>query len=182
MTTRRRHIAYTDAIMVSLSVVVPVYHNQETLRELHSRLVAMCSGIVPDAYELIFVNDGSTDRSWEVLSHIASTDIRVRAIALSRNFGSQAAILSGLAQATGERIAETPPTCRSHQSCCPTSTRHAMRVPRLPWHHGQRVEIRGSPGSSHGSSTPSCAALPCRKCRWADLTASSLRDASANCS
>jgi glycosyltransferase involved in cell wall biosynthesis len=91
--------------MVSLSVVVPVYHNQETLRELHSRLVAMCSGIVPDAYELIFVNDGSTDRSWEVLSHIAATDIRVRAIALSRNFGSQAAILSGLAQATGDRIA-----------------------------------------------------------------------------
>ena len=92
-------------VMVSLSVVVPVYHNQETLWELHTRLTATCSAIVPDAYELIFVNDGSGDRSWEVLSHIASSDPRVRAISLSRNFGSQAAILAGLAQATGDRVA-----------------------------------------------------------------------------
>ena len=91
--------------MVSLSVVVPVFHNQETLRELHTRLTVTCSGIVPDAYELIFVNDGSGDRSWEVLLHIASSDLRVRAISLSRNFGSQAAILAGLAQATGDRVA-----------------------------------------------------------------------------
>ena len=91
--------------MVSLSVVVPVYHNQETLRELHRRLTATCSAIVPDAYELILVNDGSDDRSWELLCHIASTDPHVRAISLSRNFGSQAAILAGLAHATGARVA-----------------------------------------------------------------------------
>ena len=91
--------------MVSLSVVVPVYHNQETLPELHRRLTATCSAIVPDAYQLIFVNDGSGDQSWEFLCHIASTDKRVRAISLSRNFGSQAAILAGLARATGDRVA-----------------------------------------------------------------------------
>ena len=91
--------------MVSLSVVVPVYHNQETLQELHTRLTATCAAIVPDAYELIFVNDGSGDRSWELLHHIASTDPHVRAISLSRNFGSQAAILAGLAHATGARVA-----------------------------------------------------------------------------
>ena len=91
--------------MISLSVIVPVYHNQETLRELHRRLTATCSAIVPDDYELIFVNDGSGDGSWDVLSHIASADPHVRAISLSRNFGSQAAILAGLSQATGDRVA-----------------------------------------------------------------------------
>jgi len=91
--------------MVSLSVVVPVYHNQETLPELHSRLTATCSAIVPDAYELIFVSDGSGDLSWDILSQIASTDPQVRAISLSRNFGSQAAVLAGLSQAIGDRVA-----------------------------------------------------------------------------
>ena len=105
MTNRRGDIDYTDATMVSLSVVVPVFHNQETLTELHRRLAATCCVIVPDAYELIFVNDGSCDRSWELLCHIASTDPHVRAISLSRNFGSQAAILAGLAHATGARVA-----------------------------------------------------------------------------
>jgi len=91
--------------MVSLSVVVPVYHNQETLPELYRRLTATCSAIVPDAYELIFVNDGSGDLSWDILSQIASTDPQVRAISLSRNFGSQAAVLAGLSQAIGDRVA-----------------------------------------------------------------------------
>jgi polyisoprenyl-phosphate glycosyltransferase len=91
--------------MVSLSVVVPVYHNQETLPELHRRLTATCSAIVPDAYELIFVSDGSGDLSWDILSQIASTDPQVRAISLSRNFGSQAAVLAGLSQAIGDRVA-----------------------------------------------------------------------------
>jgi len=91
--------------MVSLSVVVPVYHNQETLPELHRRLTATCCAIVSDAYELILVDDGSADRSWELLCHIASADPHARAISLSRNFGSQAAILAGLAHATGARVA-----------------------------------------------------------------------------
>ena len=90
--------------MVKLSVVVPVYHNQETLRELYVRLSGACSTIAPGSYELIFVNDGSGDWSWEVLSQIASADLSVRAISLSRNFGSQAAILAGLAHASGDMV------------------------------------------------------------------------------
>ena len=90
--------------MVSLSVVVPVYHNQETLPELHRRLTATCSAIVPDAYELIFVNDGSTDQSWGILRQLAASDPHTRAVSLSRNFGSQAAILAGLSFATGDHI------------------------------------------------------------------------------
>ena len=90
--------------MISLSVVVPVYHNQETLQELHRRLTATCSAIVPDAYELIFVNDGSTDQSWGILRQLAASDPHTRAVSLSRNFGSQAAILAGLSFATGDHI------------------------------------------------------------------------------
>ena len=101
----RRGISYTDTVMFSLSGVVPVLDNQETLLELHTRLTATCSATVPDAYELIFVNDGSIDRPGEDLSHIASTEPQVRAISLRRNFGSQAAILAGLAHATSHRVA-----------------------------------------------------------------------------
>ena len=90
--------------MVSLSVVVPVYHNQETLPELHRRLIATCRAIVPDAYELILVNDGSTDQSWGILRQLAASDPNTRAVSLSRNFGSQAAILAGLSFATGDHI------------------------------------------------------------------------------
>ena len=91
--------------MILLTVIVPVFHNQETLVELHIRLTSTCSAVAIDRYELIFVNDGSDDESWPIISQIAERDPRVLAISLSRNFGSQAAILAGIAHARGERIA-----------------------------------------------------------------------------
>lgn len=91
--------------MAALSVVVPVYHNQSTLPALNARLTRTCEDIGVTHFEVVCVNDGSADNSGVILAEIASRDPRVRVVTLSRNFGSQAAIMAGLAHATGDHVA-----------------------------------------------------------------------------
>jgi dolichol-phosphate mannosyltransferase len=80
-----------------------VYNERESLPELYRRVsaVVLQLGVV---HELILVNDGSTDGSWEVIKSLALADGRVKAISLSRNFGHQPAIAAGLRAATGEAV------------------------------------------------------------------------------
>jgi dolichol-phosphate mannosyltransferase len=84
-----------------LSVVVPVYRNASDLRELlrRARAAAQGAGVLPAEY--IFVDDGSPDESFQVLSELAAEDPQVRVVRLSRNFGSNAAILAGLFRVRG---------------------------------------------------------------------------------
>jgi glycosyltransferase involved in cell wall biosynthesis len=93
--------------MKRLSVVVPVYYNEGTLEILYERLCAMHEPLADRAHlEIILVDDGSGDRSREILEGIAARDPgRVRIVLLSRNFGSFNAILAGLAYTTGDCIA-----------------------------------------------------------------------------
>ncbi len=86
---------------VELSVVVPVYGCAECLHALHHRLTQSVSKLT-ERYELVFVDDRSLDDGWEVLRGLARYDPRVRAFRLSRNFGQDAAITAGLAQARGQ--------------------------------------------------------------------------------
>jgi len=86
---------------VQLSVVVPVYGCAECLAALHERLTASVSPIT-DRYEFVFVDDRSLDDGWAVLRRLARGDAHVRAFRLSRNFGQDAAITAGLAQARGQ--------------------------------------------------------------------------------
>jgi polyisoprenyl-phosphate glycosyltransferase len=81
-----------------ISVVAPVYNEIETLAEFRRRTTAVLDG---ERYELIFVNDGSTDGSGELLDDLAARDPRVRPVHLSRNFGHQAAVTAGLEAAQG---------------------------------------------------------------------------------
>lgn len=87
-----------------LSLVVPVYRSQDTLRELHRRIVAAVEPLDPD-FELILVEDCGGDRCWEVIEELARTDPRVRGIRLSRNFGLLAATICGFAHARGQWVA-----------------------------------------------------------------------------
>jgi polyisoprenyl-phosphate glycosyltransferase len=86
---------------VQLSVVVPVYGCGNCLVGLHERLTRSV-GKMTDGYELVFVDDRSVDDGWAVLLRLARADPHVRAFRLSRNFGQDAAITAGLAQARGE--------------------------------------------------------------------------------
>jgi len=88
----------------TISVVVPVYRSQESLRELHRRIAAAVEPLDPH-FELILVEDCGGDRSWEVIEELARTDPRVRGIRLSRNFGQHAATICGFAHARGQWIA-----------------------------------------------------------------------------
>lgn len=90
--------------MPQLSLVVPVYRAQETLRELHRRIVSAVEKIDPN-FELILVEDCGGDDSWRVIQEIAEEDKRVRGIRLSRNFGQHAATICGFAHARGKWIA-----------------------------------------------------------------------------
>jgi hypothetical protein len=87
---------------LDLSIVIPVYNNAGTLDELIDRLIAV---LEPQAlsFELIFVDDGSRDRSLSILRARAARDPRVRPFALVRNFGSQAAVCAGFDQVRGRR-------------------------------------------------------------------------------
>jgi glycosyltransferase involved in cell wall biosynthesis len=86
---------------IEVSVVVPVFGCAECLVTLHDRLTASVSQIT-DSYELVFIDDRSVDGGWTVLQTLAGRDPRVRAFRLSRNFGQDAAITAGLAQARGD--------------------------------------------------------------------------------
>jgi polyisoprenyl-phosphate glycosyltransferase len=85
-----------------LSVVAPVYDEQELIQEFVSRT---CAAVAPLHFELVLVNDGSSDRTPELLDQIAASDPRVRVIHLSRNFGHQAALTAGLEHARGDIVA-----------------------------------------------------------------------------
>jgi glycosyltransferase involved in cell wall biosynthesis len=85
---------------VELSVVVPVYGCADCLVALHQRLTSSLAAVTP-SYELVFVDDRSLDGGWAVLRELARADDAVRAFRLSRNFGQDAAITAGLAQARG---------------------------------------------------------------------------------
>jgi polyisoprenyl-phosphate glycosyltransferase len=85
-----------------LSVVAPVYNEEELVEEFVRRARA---AVADHTYELVLVDDGSTDRTPELLDRIAAEDPRVRVIHLSRNFGHQAALTAGLEHAVGDVVA-----------------------------------------------------------------------------
>lgn len=88
----------------SLSVVVPCYNEEEGVHELHRRVTAVCQACVGDKYELVLVNDGSKDATWEIMLELTEKDKNVVAINLSRNHGHQLALSAGLQLCKGERI------------------------------------------------------------------------------
>ncbi len=88
---------------VTYSIVVPVYNEIESLSELHSRLETVLNSLGAP-WELIFVDDGSTDGSTEEILRIAGQDQRVRPVIFARNFGHQIAITAGLDYSQGEAV------------------------------------------------------------------------------
>ena len=82
----------------SLSVVLPVLNEQDSLEPLHASLSAVLKKL-DRPYEIIYVDDGSTDDSWRVLRRLAAGDVHIRLVQLRRNFGQTAALAAGFAHA-----------------------------------------------------------------------------------
>jgi dolichol-phosphate mannosyltransferase len=88
----------------ALSVVAPCYNEEGSLEELYRRTAAAAEAAVGPSFEIVLVNDGSRDRTWEIMRSLAERDGRVVAINLSRNHGHQLALTAGLDLCAGERI------------------------------------------------------------------------------
>ena len=88
-----------------LSIVIPVYNEQEVLPELHRRLEKLLSDNRCPTSEVLFVSDGSTDETEDILSELVCQDSRFRAVLLARNFGHQAAVSVGLQMVRGRYVA-----------------------------------------------------------------------------
>ena len=86
-----------------ISVIVPLYNEEEVIGESYRRLSAVLASLEED-YELLFVNDGSRDRTFELARAIVEKDPRVALIDFSRNFGHQMAVSAGLMQARGDAV------------------------------------------------------------------------------
>jgi dolichol-phosphate mannosyltransferase len=86
-----------------ISIIVPIYNEQENLPELRRRMTAALDS-TGDPWELILVNDGSRDRSAEMIRQYHAEDPRIKLINLSRNFGHQPAVTAGIHHARGDCV------------------------------------------------------------------------------
>ena len=88
---------------MDISVVVPLFNEEESLPELYAWIerVMQANGF---SFEVIFVNDGSTDRSWEVIEKLKSQSEHVRGIKFRRNYGKSPALYCGFAEAQGDVV------------------------------------------------------------------------------
>jgi dolichol-phosphate mannosyltransferase len=126
-----------------ISVVVPVYCNAASLRDLHEKLKAVAASSGTDDFEFLFVDDGSVDDSWRVLCELRDRDPRVHLVRLSRNFGSNQALRAGLAHASGDAVATLAADLQDPPEIIPEMLGH--------WRQGRRVVLaarrsRADPG------------------------------------
>ncbi|WP_296455616.1 glycosyltransferase family 2 protein, partial [Rubinisphaera sp.] len=84
-----------------LSIIVPVFNEEESLAELRSQISASCTASQIE-YEVIFIDDGSSDSSWSIIEKLAGDHPEISGIRFRRNFGKAAALTAGMEAARGE--------------------------------------------------------------------------------
>lgn len=90
--------------MRKISVVVPMYYEEDVVDECYKRLTNVLKTLENYEYEIIFVNDGSKDKTLFLLEQIAKKDENIKILSFSRNFGHQAAVIAGLKEVTGDAV------------------------------------------------------------------------------
>ena len=88
--------------MKKVSIVVPCYNEEKSLHLLYKELIAHINGLKNYEWEVLFVNDGSKDKTIEIIKSLRHEDNRISYIDLSRNFGKENAMLAGIDYITGE--------------------------------------------------------------------------------
>jgi glycosyltransferase involved in cell wall biosynthesis len=88
-----------------ISIVIPAYNEERNLEVVYVSIREALSAAGEDEdFEIVFVDDGSADRTWETIRTLGAADVRVRGVRLSRNFGHQSALMAGLAAARGRAV------------------------------------------------------------------------------
>lgn len=90
--------------MKRITILVPAYNEEEVLDKLYSRLNDVLGSMVNYDFEILFVNDGSKDKTLNIIKRLRSTDKRVSYVDLSRNFGKEVAMIAGLDYASGDAV------------------------------------------------------------------------------
>ena len=103
----------------SISVVIPLYNEEENVNPVYDKLTNSLKGYIPD-YEIIFVDDGSTDRTLDFLKEISVKDNHVKAISFRRNFGQTAAMAAGFDYSKGDVIIPMDGDLQNDPSDIPT--------------------------------------------------------------
>lgn len=124
--------------MTLISFVVPVYHNARSLADLLEEFRAVAARNPADDFEFVFVDDGSRDNSFHVLEDLATREPRMKVAKLSRNFGSNPAIMAGLSLAKGDAVAAIAADLQD-----PPALLHDMIA---SWRDGQKVVIAARRG------------------------------------
>ena len=102
--------------MKKISIIVSVYNEDSALRQFYSESKPVFDGL-PWDYEMLFVNDGSTDGSLAILKELAGRDEKVKLVNFSRNFGHEAAMIAGIDHFDGDALVcmdadqQHPPEC-----------------------------------------------------------------------
>ena len=90
--------------MKKISIVIPMYYEEEVAEECYQRISNTLKKLDNYDYELIFINDGSQDKTQEILENIAKQDKKAKIITFSRNFGHQCAVTAGIKYVTGDCV------------------------------------------------------------------------------
>jgi len=88
--------------MLEFSIIIPIYNEEENIAELYRRLTNVMEKL--GAFEIIMVDDGSSDKSWQIIKDLHEKDSRVKGLSFSRNFGHHIAITAGMDHAQGKAI------------------------------------------------------------------------------
>ena len=90
--------------MKKISIVIPMYYEEQVAKECYTRVTNVLKSIENYDYEIIFINDGSKDKTLDILEKLAQNDGKVKVISFSRNFGHQAAVTAGLKYVSGDAV------------------------------------------------------------------------------
>ena len=93
----------TDLPPMDISVVIPVYNEEESINELAGRIENICTGNKLE-YEIIFIDDGSSDSSWKVITALSEKNKSIKGLRFRRNYGKAAALHSGFIEAGGDVV------------------------------------------------------------------------------
>ena len=133
--------------MQKLTVVVPAYNESEGLRDFHARLAAvldgLASGDAPLETGVLYVDDGSRDDTWAILSTLRESDPRVSTLRLSRNFGKELALTAGLDHADADAVVVIDADLQDPPELIPTFVAH--------WREGYDV-VYGTRASRAGET------------------------------
>ena len=88
---------------MDISVVIPVYNEEESINELAGRIVNTCIGNKLE-YEIIFIDDGSSDSSWKVITTLSEKNKSIKGLRFRRNYGKAASLHSGFIDASGDVV------------------------------------------------------------------------------